>query len=53
MLNDLYLPGVSGTGMRYFVLDMPPGGTCIRKGGMLIVLLKGVNFGFWSQLACT
>ena len=26
MLNDLYLPDVSGTGMRYFVLDMPLGG---------------------------
>ena len=32
----------------------PPGGTPHMKGmGMLIVSLRGVNFGFWSHLGCS
>ena len=31
----------------------PPGGTPHMKGvGMLVVLLRGVNFGFWSHVGC-
>ena len=31
-----------------------PGGTRHRKGvGMLVVSLRGVNFGFWSHLGCS
>ena len=32
----------------------PGGGTPHMKGvGMLVVLLKGINFGFWSHLGCS
>ena len=24
----------------------------IKRGGMLVVSLRGVNFGFWSNLGC-
>ena len=24
----------------------------IKRGGMLVVSLRGVNFGFWSHLGC-
>ena len=37
------LPGGGGGG----------GGTHIKRGGMLVVSLKGVNFGFCSQLGCS
>ena len=38
---------------RYFT-PPPPGGTPHMKGvGMLVVSLKGVNFGFWSHLGCS
>ena len=29
------------------------GGTHIKRGGMLVVSLRGVNFGFCSQLGCS
>ena len=33
---------------------MPGGGTPHKKGvGMLVVPLRGVNFGFWSHLGCS
>ena len=25
----------------------------MKEGGMLVVSLMGVNFGFWSQLGCS
>ena len=28
------------------------GGSHIKTGGMLVVSLGGVNFGFWSHLGC-
>ena len=32
----------------------PGGGTPHMKGvGMLVVLLRGINFGFWSHLGCS
>ena len=36
---------------------MPGGGggggnSYIKRGGMLVVSLRGVNFGFWSHLGC-
>ena len=31
-----------------------PGGTPLMKGvGMLVVSLRGINFGFWSHLGCS
>ena len=34
-------------------IENPPGGTPHMKGvGMLVVSLRGVNFGFWSHLGC-
>ena len=36
--------------------EFPPGwgggGSNIKKVGVLIVLLRGVNFRFWSRLGC-
>ena len=33
---------------------LPGGGTKHMKGvGMLVVSLRGVNFGFWSHLGCS
>ena len=32
----------------------PPGGTPHMKGvGMLVVSLRGVNFGFWTHVGCS
>ena len=32
----------------------PGGGTLHMKGvGMLVISLRGVNFGFWSHLGCS
>ena len=28
------------------------GNSHIKRGGMLVVSLRGVNFGFWSNLGC-
>ena len=28
----------------------PPGGSHMKGAGMLVISLRGVNFGFWSQL---
>ena len=34
--------------------QLSPRGTLDMKGvGMLVVLLRGVNFGFWSRLGCS
>ena len=36
------------------VREEPTGGDShIRRGGMLVVSLTGVNFGFWSHLGCS
>ena len=38
------------------VYDMipPPGGSPHMKGvGMLVVSLRGVNFGFWTHVGCS
>ena len=29
------------------------GGTHMKRAGMLVVSLRGVNFGFWSLLGCS
>ena len=29
------------------------GGSAYKRLGMLVVLLRGVNFGFWSHLRCS
>ena len=29
------------------------GGTHMKQTGMLVVSLRGVNFGFWSRLGCS
>ena len=37
-------------------LNLPPGGggtLCMKGVGMLIVSLRGENFGFWSRLGCS
>ena len=47
---------ISVWGIRYALLRTPsyPGGTPHMKGvGMLVVSLRGVNFGFWSHLGCS
>ena len=36
------------------IVRVPGGGTPHMKGvGMLIVSLRGINFGFWSHLGCS
>ena len=43
----------------FFKQVLPPGGgggvgdSHIKRMGMLIVSLRGVNFGFWSRLGCS
>ena len=36
-------------------LDYSPGGgdSLMKKTGMLVVSIRGVNFGFWSRLGCS
>ena len=29
------------------------GGSHMKEAGMLVVSLRGINFGFWSQLGCS
>ena len=42
------------TGSYAHALSPGGGGTMHMKGvGMLIVSLRGVNFGFWSHLGCS
>ena len=39
-----------------FCIDLSPGGggdSRIKRGRMLVVSLRGVNFGFWSHLGCS
>ena len=42
-----------------FVLLIPPvcqargGDSYLKLTGMLVVSLRGVNFGFWSRLGCS
>ena len=37
-----------------FSKEFHPGGAPHIKGvGMLVVSIRGVNFGFWSQLGCS
>ena len=39
---------------RAFIIRRGGGGAPHIKGlGMLVVLLRGVNFGFWSHLRCS
>ena len=40
--------------MRYLViLEIPGGDSHMKQTGMLVVSLRGVNFGFWSRLGCS
>ena len=32
---------------------MPGGDSAYERGGMLVVSLRGVNFGFWFHLGCS
>ena len=32
---------------------VPGGHSYMKQTGMLLVSLRGVNFGFWSQLGCS
>ena len=46
------------TGLRIIILSIvitqPGEGTPHMKGvGMLVVSLRGINFGFWSHLGCS
>ena len=37
-------------------MAIPPGGggdSHMKQTGMLVVSLRGVNFGFWSRLGCS
>ena len=43
MLSDLQAPGGGGGG----------GTPHMKVVGMLVVSLRGVNFGFWSHLGCS
>ena len=38
---------------RAFVIRRGGGAPHIKGLGMLVVLLRGVNFGFWSHLRCS
>ena len=46
------------TGVQYEGAFIPRGGGArryshIKRGGMLVVSLRGVNFGIWSHLGCS
>ena len=34
-------------------LKVPGGDSYMKQTGMLVVSLRGVNFGFWSRLGCS
>ena len=36
-----------------FLGFMPGGDSYMKQTGMLVVSLRGVNFGFWSRLGCS
>ena len=41
--------------VSYYLIQTPPGGgrnSHMKQTGMLVVSLRGVNFGFWSRLGC-
>ena len=41
-------------GMISMHMGMPPGGDShMKQTGMLVISLRGVNFGFWSRLGCS
>ena len=41
--------------MKLHIPMMIPGGgdSHMKETGMLVILLRGVNFGFWSRLGCS
>ena len=40
--------------VRVLNMNVPPGEDSRTKGaGMIVVSLRGVNFGFWSHLGCS
>ena len=41
-----------GATSRYGRAVLGEGGSHIKRGGMLVVSLAGVNFGFWPHLGC-
>ena len=46
----------NGKKMKRFsfaVVIVSGGDSHIKRGGMLVVSLRGVNFGFWSHLGCS
>ena len=40
-------------GMIQLALGRGGGGLHVKQTGMLVVSLRGVNFGFWSRLGCS
>ena len=47
-------PSTNKSFLKIFKERSPGGGTPYMKGvGMLVVLLRGINFGFWSHLRCS
>ena len=55
LLETSFIGSKRMTGIMWKERDYDPGGwTPHMKGvGMLVVSLRGVNFGFWSHLGCS
>ena len=46
-------PGLNVAG-EFSLCKLPGGGDShMKQTGMLVVSLRGVNFGFWSRLGCS
>ena len=43
----------SASGVRDLALTPGGGDSHMKQTGMLVVSLRGVNFGFWSRLGCS
>ena len=49
-LNTGFNPIIFALKMRLLVFNSRGGGSHMKQMGMLVVSLRGVNFGFWSRL---
>ena len=52
-LNTGFNPIICALKMRLLVLNSRGEGGHMKQMGMLVVSLRGVNFGFWSRLGCS
>ena len=47
------IPGIKNSPLRGHELTARGGDSHMKQTGMLVISLRGVNFGFWSRLGCS